>query len=162
MPRLLCLTGSRTKLQRAKETRILRLRRLFRLLKVDHIGIATRSIEEGLSVWRDALGLEVHSTEEVTEQGVKVCMLAVGDTHVELLEPLGPDTSVGKFIDKRGPGMHHIAIEVKDIRASLAELKNKGARLIDETPRVGAGGCLVAFVHPSSINGVLLELVQHQ
>jgi methylmalonyl-CoA/ethylmalonyl-CoA epimerase len=89
-------------------------------------------------------------------------MLAVGDTHVELLEPLGPDTSVGKFIDKRGPGMHHIAIEVKDIRTSLAELKNKGARLIDERPRVGAGGCLVAFVHPSSINGVLLELVQHQ
>jgi methylmalonyl-CoA/ethylmalonyl-CoA epimerase len=113
-------------------------------------------------VWRDALGLEVHSTEEVTEQGVKVCMLAAGDTHVELLEPLGPDTSVGKFLAKRGPGMHHIAIEVKDIRASLAELRNKGARLIDETPRVGAGGCLVAFVHPSSVNGVLLELVQHQ
>ena len=120
------------------------------------------SIEEGLSVWRDALGLEVHSTEEVQEQGVKVCMLAVGDTHVELLEPLGPETSVGKFLAKRGPGMHHIAVEVKDIHASLAELKNKGARLIDEIPRVGAGGCLVAFVHPSSVNGVLLELVQHQ
>ena len=115
-----------------------------------------------MSVWRDALGLEVDSTEEVREQGVKVCMLAVGDTHVELLEPLGPETSVGKFLAKRGPGMHHIAIEVKDINASLAELKNKGARLIDETPRVGAGGCLVAFVHPSSVNGVLLELVQHQ
>lgn len=89
-------------------------------------------------------------------------MLAVGDTHVELLEPLGPETSVGKFLAKRGPGMHHIAIEVADIHASLAELKNKGARLIDETPRVGVGGCLVAFVHPSSVNGVLLELVQHQ
>ncbi|HEX3248152.1 MAG TPA: methylmalonyl-CoA epimerase [Pyrinomonadaceae bacterium] len=124
--------------------------------------MATKSIEEGLAVWRDALGLEVHSTEEVREQGVKVCMLAVGDTHVELLEPLGPETSVGKFLAKRGPGMHHIAIEVKDIRSSLAELKNKGARLIDETPRIGAGGCLVAFVHPSSFNGVLLELVQHQ
>lgn len=131
-------------------------------MKVDHIGIATKSIEEGLSVWRDALGLKVDATEEVAEQGVKVCMLAVGDTHVELLEPLGPDTSVGKFLAKRGPGMHHIAIEVKDINASLAELRRKGARLIDETPRVGAGGCLVAFVHPSSINGVLLELVQHQ
>jgi methylmalonyl-CoA/ethylmalonyl-CoA epimerase len=138
------------------------LRRLFRLLKVDHIGIATRSIEDGLAVWRDALGLNVDATEEVTEQGVKVCMLAVGDAHVELLEPLSPDTAVGKFIAKRGPGMHHIAIEVADINASLAELKNKGARLIDETPRVGAGGCLVAFVHPSSTNGVLLELVQHQ
>jgi methylmalonyl-CoA epimerase len=138
------------------------LRRLFRLLKVDHIGIATKSIEEGLAVWRDALGLHVDATEEVTEQGVKVCMLAVGDTHVELLEPLKPDTAVGKFIAKRGPGIHHIAIEVADINASLGELKNKGARLIDETPRVGAGGCLVAFVHPSSTNGVLLELVQHQ
>ena len=113
-------------------------------------------------MWRDALGLEVHSTEVVTEQGVKVCMLVVGDTHVELLEPLGPETSVGKFLAKRGPGMHHIAIEVKDIRRALAGLKSKGARLIDETPRVGAGGCLVAFVHPSSVNGVLLELVQHQ
>ena len=149
-------------MQRGKETRILRLRRLFRLLKVDHIGIATKSIEDGLAVWRDALGLHVDATEEVTEQGVKVCMLAVGDTHVELLEPLNPDTAVGKFIAKRGPGIHHIAIEVADINASLAELKAKGARLIDETPRVGAGGCLVAFVHPSSTNGVLLELVQHQ
>jgi methylmalonyl-CoA/ethylmalonyl-CoA epimerase len=156
------LTGWLTKLQPDSATLILQSRRLFSLLKVDHIGIATRSIEEGLAVWRDALGLEVDSTEEVTEQGVKVCMLAVGDTHVELLEPLSAETAVGKFLAKRGPGMHHIAIEVADINASLAELKNKGARLIDETPRVGAGGCLVAFVHPSSANGVLLELVEHQ
>jgi methylmalonyl-CoA/ethylmalonyl-CoA epimerase len=131
-------------------------------MKIDHIGIATKSIEEGLAVWRDVLGLRVDSTEDVTEQGVRVCMLAVGDTHVELLEPLGPDTSVGKFLARRGPGMHHIAIAVTDIHASLAELKNKGARLIDETPRVGAGDCLVAFIHPASFNGVLLELVQHQ
>jgi methylmalonyl-CoA epimerase len=89
-------------------------------------------------------------------------MMAVGDTHVELLEALSPDSAVGKFITKRGPGIHHIAIEVKDIRQSLTELKNKGARLIDENPRLGAGGCLVAFVHPSTTNGVLLELVQHQ
>ena len=89
-------------------------------------------------------------------------MLAVGDTHVELLEPLGPETSVGKFLAERGPGMHHIAIQVTDIESSLAELKNKGARLIDEMPRVGAGGCLVAFVHPSFFNVVLLELVQHR
>jgi methylmalonyl-CoA/ethylmalonyl-CoA epimerase len=156
------LTGSLTKLQPDSGTLILQSRRLFSLLKVDHIGIATRSIEEGLAVWRDALGLEVDSSEEVTGQGVKVCMLAVGDTHVELLEPLSAETAVGKFLAKRGPGMHHIAIEVADINASLAELKNKGVRLIDETPRVGAGGCLVAFVHPSSANGVLLELVQHQ
>jgi methylmalonyl-CoA/ethylmalonyl-CoA epimerase len=131
-------------------------------MKIDHIGIATNSIEEGLTLWRDALGLQPDLTEEVSDQGVKVCMLPVGETHVELLEPLGPATSVGKFLAKRGPGMHHIAIEVKDIRGSLAELQKRGARLIDETPRVGAGGCLVAFIHPSSTNGVLLELVQHQ
>ena len=131
-------------------------------MKVDHIGIATKSIEEGLAVWRDILGLEVHSSDEVKEQGVKVCMLAVGDTHVELLEPLADETAVGKFLAKRGPGLHHIAIEVADIHGSLAQLKQRGARLIDETPRVGAGGSLVAFVHPSSTNGVLLELVQHQ
>ena len=89
-------------------------------------------------------------------------MLAVGDTQVELLEPLGDETSVGKFLAKRGPGIHHIAVEVADINESLAQLKQRGARLIDETPRVGAGGSLIAFVHPSSTNGVLLELVQHQ
>jgi len=131
-------------------------------MKVHHIGIATRTLDEGLAVWRDALGVEPDAMEEVTEQGVRVCMLPVGDTHVELLEPLSAESAVGKFLAKRGPGIHHIAIEVTDINASLAELKEKGARLIDETPRVGAGGCLVAFVHPSSTNGVLLELVQHK
>jgi methylmalonyl-CoA/ethylmalonyl-CoA epimerase len=131
-------------------------------MKVDHIGIATPTIDEGLAIWRDALGFKPDTIEEVTEQGVKVCMLPVGDTHVELLEPLSAESAVGKFLAKRGPGIHHIAIEVSDIKASLAELKNKGARLIDETPRVGARGCLVAFIHPSSTNGVLLELVQHK
>ena len=131
-------------------------------MKIDHIGIATKSIEEGLTIWQKVLGLEPDHTEEITDQGVRVCMLPVGDTRVELLEPLGPDTPVGKFLTKRGPGMHHIALEVKDICGSLAELKNRGTRLIDETPRVGVGGCLVAFIHPSSTNGVLLELVQHQ
>jgi methylmalonyl-CoA/ethylmalonyl-CoA epimerase len=132
------------------------------MTKVDHIGIATPTLEEGLAVWRDALGLAPDMTEEVAEQGVKVCMLPVGDTHVELLEPLTAESAVGKFLAKRGPGIHHIAIEVRDINASLAELKKKGARLIDETPRLGARGCLIAFVHPSSTNGVLLELVQHK
>ena len=100
-------------------------------------------------------------TEEVTEQGVRIAMLPVGETHIELLEPLSETSPVGKFLEKRGPGIHHVAIRVTDIRASLARLKEKGTRLIDETPRTGAGGCLVAFVHPSSANGVLLELVQH-
>jgi methylmalonyl-CoA/ethylmalonyl-CoA epimerase len=132
------------------------------LMKVDHIGIATRQLGDGLAVWQDVLGLKIDSTEEIAEQGVRVAMLGIGETHVELLEALTPDSPVGKFLAKRGPGLHHIAIEVDDINSSLAELKNKGARLIDETPRLGAAGCLVAFVHPSSTDGVLLELVQHQ
>ena len=130
-------------------------------MKVDHIGIATRQIDEALGLWRDALGLQVDSTEEVIEQGVRVVMLSIGESHIELLEPLSQDSPVGKFLDKRGPGIHHLAVRVKDIRASLARLKEKGTRLIDESPRTGAGGCLVAFVHPAAANGVLLELVQH-
>jgi methylmalonyl-CoA/ethylmalonyl-CoA epimerase len=129
-------------------------------MNVDHIGIATQRIDDSLAFWRDALGLEVSATEDVTEQGVRVAMLPLGDTRVELLEPLSEDSPVGKFLQKRGPGVHHIAVRVADIRATLARLKENGTRLIDETPRRGAGGCLVAFVHPTSANGVLLELVQ--
>ncbi|MBA2704424.1 MAG: methylmalonyl-CoA epimerase [Blastocatellia bacterium] len=131
-------------------------------MKVDHIGIATPQLQQALSVWRDALGLSVDSTAEVTEQGVRVAMLAIGETHIELLEPLSEDSPVGKFLQKRGPGIHHIAIRVTNIREALSDLKAKGARLIDETPRIGANGCLVAFIHPSATNGVLLELVEHQ
>jgi methylmalonyl-CoA/ethylmalonyl-CoA epimerase len=131
-------------------------------MKVDHIGIATGKLDEALSVWRDALGLSVDSADEVAEQGVRVAMLAIGETHIELLEPLSDDSPVGKFLQKRGPGIHHIAISVTNIRKALSELKAKGARLIDKTPRVGANGCLVAFIHPSATNGVLLELVEHQ
>jgi methylmalonyl-CoA/ethylmalonyl-CoA epimerase len=130
-------------------------------MKIDHIGIAIRQLDEATAIWRDTLGLEVDSTEKIDEQGVCVAMLPIGETHIELLEPLAQDSPVGKFLEKRGPGLHHIAVRVNDIRGTLAQLKNKGARLIDETPRVGAGGCLVAFIHPSSVNGVLLELVQH-
>jgi methylmalonyl-CoA/ethylmalonyl-CoA epimerase len=129
-------------------------------MKVDHIGIATRTLDDSLAVWRDALGLQVDLTEDVETQGVRVAMLAAGETHIELLEPLRDNSPVGKFLEKRGPGIHHIALRVPDIRASLAALKEKGTRLIDQAPRVGAGGCLVAFVHPSAANGVLLELVQ--
>ena len=129
-------------------------------MKLDHIGIATNHLADGLSIWRDALGLEIESTEDVLEQGVRITMLQLGQTHVELLEPLSSDSPVGKFLTKRGPGIHHVAVQVEDIRAALTELAGKGARLIDSEPRVGAGGCLVAFIHPSSMNGVLLELVQ--
>jgi len=131
-------------------------------MKLDHIGLATRQLDEGLALWRDALGLEVDATEEISEQGVRVAMLAIGDTHVELLEPTSPESPVGKFLAKRGPGIHHVAVAVEDIHAALADLKRRGARLIDETPRVGARGCLVAFIHPTTTDGVLLELVQHQ
>ncbi len=130
-------------------------------MKIEHIGIATRALEDGLLFWRDALGLEVSETEEVAEQKVRVAMLAVGESRVELLEPTSDDSPIAKFIAKRGAGIHHIAVRVQDIRESLARLKEQGMRLIDETPRTGAGGCLVAFVHPSSANGVLLELVEH-
>ena len=130
-------------------------------MKIEHIGIATRALDEALHFWRDALGLEVSETEEVAEQKVRVAMLPVGESRVELLEPTSADSPVAKFIEKRGAGIHHIAVRVADIRTSLARLKEQGIRLIDETPRIGAGGCLVAFVHPSSANGVLLELVEH-
>ena len=129
-------------------------------MEIDHIGIATRGIEESLAFWRDALGLAVRHVETVEEQGVNIAMLPIGGPRVELLEPTGPDTPVARFLEKRGPGIHHIAVRVADIRASLARLKEGGARLIDEEPRVGAGGCLVAFVHPAASGGVLLELVE--
>ena len=130
-------------------------------MKIEHIGIATRALDEALLFWRDALGLEVSETEEVAEQKVRVAMLPVGESRVELLEPTSADSPVAKFIEKRGAGIHHIAVRVENIRESLSRLKEQGIRLIDETPRIGAGGCLVAFVHPSSANGVLLELVEH-
>jgi methylmalonyl-CoA/ethylmalonyl-CoA epimerase len=130
-------------------------------MKIEHIGIATRSLDDALGFWRDALGLEVTHTEVVEEQGVRVAMLPAGEPRIELLEPTHADSPVAKFLEKRGAGIHHIAVRVDDIRSALARLKESGARLIDETPRTGAGGCLVAFVHPSSAGGVLLELVEH-
>ena len=130
-------------------------------LRVEHIGIATPRLDDALRFWRDALGLEVVHTETVGDQGVRVAMLPVGEPRIELLEPTGEGSPVAKFLEKRGPGIHHVAVRVVDIRAALARLKERGARLVDEEPRAGAGGCLVAFVHPSSSGGVLLELVEH-
>ncbi len=131
-------------------------------MKIDHIGIATNQLQDAAKIWLDALGLEPAHTEDVPEQGVRITMLPIGDTNIELLEPLTANSPVGKFLEKRGPGVHHIAVAVPDIEAALANLREKGARLIDETPRPGANNCLVAFIHPSATNGVLLELVQHQ
>lgn len=129
-------------------------------MKINHLGIATKGIDEALKFWSDALGLENVHTETVEDQKVRVAMLPIGESRVELLEPTSDDSPISKFLEKRGGGIHHIAVEVDDIEASLAQLKSKGMRLIDEAPRIGAEGCLVAFVHPSAANGVLLELVQ--
>ena len=129
-------------------------------MKINHLGIATKGIEEALKFWEDALGLENIHTEVVEDQKVRVAMLPLGESRIELLEPTSDDSPISKFLEKRGGGIHHIAVEVEDIEVSLKKLKGQGMRLIDETPRIGAEGCLVAFVHPSSANGVLLELVQ--
>lgn len=129
-------------------------------MKIDHIGIATRGIQDAMTFYRDALGLDVVETEEVAEQMVRVAMLSLGESRIELLEATSEASPISRFLEKRGPGIHHIAVRVDDIRVALARLREKGARLIDEEPRNGAGGCLVAFVHPSSTGGVLLELVQ--
>lgn len=131
-------------------------------MKIDHLGIAVGDIGEALEFWSDALGLENIHTEEVEDQKVRVAMLPIGGTNIELLEPTDPASPVAKFLEKRGGGIHHIAIEVDDITASLQRLKSQGMRLIDEVPRTGAGGCLIAFVHPKSTGGVLMELVQKQ
>jgi len=129
-------------------------------MKINHLGIATKRIDDALAFWQDALGLENVHTEIVEEQKVRVAMLPIGESRIELLEPTSEDSPISKFLEKRGGGIHHIAVEVDDIEASLQQLKAKGMRLIDETPRVGAENCLIAFVHPASTNGVLLELVQ--
>jgi methylmalonyl-CoA/ethylmalonyl-CoA epimerase len=129
-------------------------------MKINHLGIATKGIDEALKFWQDALGLEQKHAETVEEQKVRVAMLPIGETRIELLEPTSDDSPIAKFIEKRGAGIHHIAVEVEDIEAALAQLKEKGARLIDEKPRVGADNCLIAFVHPAASGGVLLELVQ--
>lgn len=128
--------------------------------KIQHLGVAVGSIDEALRFWRDALGLELKEIEVVEDQGVRVAMLPIGESRIELLEATGDETPVGRFVAKRGPGIHHLCVEVNDINAKLAELKARGVRLIDRQPRIGAGGALVAFVHPSSTGGVLIELTQ--
>jgi len=131
-------------------------------MKIDHIGIATGGIAEVANFYREALGLNIEEIEEVAEQKVRVAMLPIGESRIELLEPTTDDSPISKFLAKRGPGIHHVAIQVENIRESLRKMKEEGARLIDEEPRTGAGGCLVAFVHPSSTGGVLVELVENQ
>lgn len=128
-------------------------------LELDHIGIAVASVDDGAAFYR-ALGLELEGVEEVPEQKVKVGFLPIGDTRLELLEPTASDSPVAGFLDKRGPGLHHICVRVDDIRAAMARLREQGYRLLSEEPQAGAHGCLVCFVHPRSARGVLLELSQ--
>lgn len=128
--------------------------------KVDHIGIAVKSIDEALKFYEDVLGIKCVSQEVVEEQKVKVAFLPVGDTEVELLESTDADGPVAKFIEKKGQGIQHIAYKVDDIEKSIEELKAKGIRMIDEKPRYGAGGAKIAFLHPKSTFGVLIELCQ--
>ena len=128
-------------------------------MKVDHIGIAVTSLDEGKKFYQ-ALGLEIEGEELVESQGVRVAFLPVGETKLELLEPTGPESPIARHNEKRGPGMHHLCIEVSDIRTKMAELKAQGFRLLSDEPQVGAHNCLVCFVHPKSTGGVLLELSQ--
>ena len=130
-------------------------------MKIRHIGIAVDSIEEKLPIW-ESFGLKLHHTEKVDSEGVTTAHLKVGGYEIELLEPMGKDTPVGRFIDKKGPGIHHLALEVDDIEESLAKAKKNGLEPIGEAPRQGAENTFVAFFHPKDTGGVLLEIVQNK
>jgi len=128
-------------------------------LKIDHIGIAVKNLEEAVKTF-ESLGLKVKEIEEVKEQKVKVAMFPVGESRIELLEATAEDSAIAKFIANRGEGIHHIAINVENIERSLEHARKAGIKLIDEKPRIGAGGKKVAFLHPKSVHGVLLEFVE--
>lgn len=130
------------------------------LTKINHIGIAVKSLGDSVPFYRDNLGMVLAGIEEVVEQRVRVAMLQVGESMIELLEPTSEESPVAKFIEKNGPGIHHIAYEVADIETAIAALLADGARMIDEKPRHGAHGTRIAFIHPKSSNGVLTELCQ--
>ena len=127
---------------------------------IDHIGIAVGDLGQALAFYRDALGLEIEPPEEVASQRVRAHFVPVGGATLELLEPTSPDSPIAKYVEKRGPGIHHIALCVDDIHGVLKRLKERGIRLVDNEPRLGAEGALVAFVHPASTHGVLIELTQ--
>jgi methylmalonyl-CoA/ethylmalonyl-CoA epimerase len=131
-----------------------------KILKIDHLGIAVNSIDEGKNFWTDVLGLEFEGAETVAEQKVTTAFFPVGESEVELLESTAHDGPVAKFIEKKGTGFQHIAFRVADIDAALAELKEKNVQLIDQTPRIGAGGARIAFLHPKATGGILVELCE--
>ena len=131
-----------------------------KILKIDHLGVAVNSIDEGKNFWTDVLGLEFEGAETVAEQKVTTAFFPVGESEVELLESTAPDGPVAKFIEKKGTGFQHIAFRVADIDAALEELKEKNVQLIDHTPRIGAGGARIAFLHPKATGGILVELCE--
>lgn len=131
-----------------------------KILKIDHVGIAVKGMKAGEKFWADTLGMECKGYETVEEQRVTTAFFPVGESEVELLEPTSEDSPVAKFIEKKGEGIHHVAFRVENIEAALAELKEKGIRLIDEVPRNGAGGAKIAFLHPKSTHGILVELCE--
>jgi methylmalonyl-CoA/ethylmalonyl-CoA epimerase len=128
--------------------------------KIEHVALAVADLDAAVAHYETVWGLRVSHRERVEDQGVEEAMLPLGDTQLQLLGPTGPDTTVGKFIERRGEGLHHIAYEVADLEAALAELKAKGVPLIDEQPRLGGRGHMVAFVHPKGNHGLLVELIQ--
>lgn len=128
--------------------------------RIDHIGVAVEDLDAAIALYETTAQMALVHREVVTEQGVEAVLLDVGENHVELLSPTGPDTPVGKFLAKRGPGLHHVAYQVTDIEATLAALKASGVQLLDETPRIGIRSSRVAFVHPRSTGGVLTEIVE--
>lgn len=130
------------------------------ILKIDHLGIAVNKMDEGKNFWSDILGLEFAGDEVVAEQKVNTGFFPVGESEVELLESTSPDGPVAKFIEKKGPGFQHVAFRVPDIDVALEELKTKGIKLIDEKPRIGAGGARIAFLHPKATGGILVELCE--
>lgn len=130
--------------------------------KVDHIGIAVQNLEETLQFYTETLGIELQGIETVEEQKVKVAFLPVGDTEIELLESTEPDGPIAKFIEKKGEGIQHIALRVDNIELAIEEMKAKGIKMIDEKPRYGAGGAKIAFCHPKSTKGVLVELTERE
>ena len=128
--------------------------------QIDHVGVAVDDLDAAIALHEETYGMALAHREVVEEQGVEAVLLDVGASHVELLRPLQPDTAVGRFLASRGPGLHHVAYRVADIEAALDHLRDRGLRLIDETPRVGIRDSRVAFVHPQSAGGVLTEIVQ--
>ena len=128
--------------------------------QIDHVGIAVADLDSGIARYQELLGVSPSVRKRMEKDGIEAAMLDLGSTHVELIAPIGPESAISGFLEKRGEGMHHVAYRVDDIRAALAQLRGQGARLIDEEPRVGVMGHLVAFVHPKSAGGVLTELVE--